>query len=281
VISPSCRRLSRGAARRFPWGVFLAVILLAGCRQLEVRIEIQEANRAYLQQQFDVALVHYLGAQRLDPGLADLDRLIAYCYIGQFEPQNAAPRNQRLADAAIGRLRQYLAKRPDDATARDALVSLYLAADRPKQAIDFYAAELQKHPDDLESAKSIATLYASQGDFPGALHWYREIARIDARNPEAFYIYGVVLYEKVAKAPDADQAANLRLIEEGKAALARATELRPGYFEALVYTNLLIRQQAAREVDETRRDELLAQADDVRARAIASQQARQTAKAKS
>jgi hypothetical protein len=237
-------------------------------------MEIQEANRAYLQQQYDVALAHYVAAQKIDPTFRDLERLIGYCYIGRFEPQNASPANQRLADAAIARHRRYLVERPDDATARDALVSLYLAADRPGQAIGFYAEELKKHPDDLDSAKSIATLYATQGNFPGAMHWYREITRIDAGNPEAFYIYGVVLYEKVAKAPDADQAANLRMIEEGKAALARAVELRPGYFEALVYTNLLIRQQAAREANETRRDELLAQADDYRARAIASDQAR-------
>ena len=37
--SLSCRRPSRGAARRLPFGVCLAVLLLAGCSQLEVRIE--------------------------------------------------------------------------------------------------------------------------------------------------------------------------------------------------------------------------------------------------
>jgi hypothetical protein len=78
----------------------------------------------------------------------------------------------------------------------------------------------------------------------------------------------------VAKSPDALEIINLSAIEDGKKALAQALALRPDYFEALVYTNLLYREQAERESDEARQQELLDRADEYRARAIAIQQAR-------
>ena len=144
-----------------------------------------------------------------------------------------------------------------------------LLADRNAQAIGFFADHLKKHPGDLDAAKSIATLSAKAGDFPGALHWYREITLLDGRNPEAFYIYGVVIYEKVHKRPDVIEAANLTLIEEGKTALGRAIQLRSDYFEALVYLNLLYREQANRlEGDDPRRLELETQAEELRERAM-------------
>ena len=258
----------------FVYGLLATGLLASGCRPLDVRLEIQEGNRAYRQQEYDVALRHYQAAQSIDSSFAELDRMIGYSHIGQFEPEDEKPENQKHAANAIASLRTYLDKRPEDNAARDSLISLYLAANRPLDAIAFFENELKKNPKDLESAKSLATLYAKQGDFPGALRWYREITRIDSKNAEAFYILGVVLYEKVAKTPELDEQANLLTIEEGKSVLARAIALRPNYFEALVYMNLHIRQQANREADEKRKDELMAQADDFRARAMAAQEAR-------
>ena len=166
--------------RIFLCGILLVAMPLVGCRQLGVRMEIQNANRAYAQRRYDVALEHYLAARQIDPSMVDLDRLIGYCYIGRFEPENETKENQQVADQAIESLKRYLVARPDDLIARDTLISLFLAADRNAQAIGFFADHLKKHPGDLDAAKSIATLSAKAGDFPGALHWYREITLLDA-----------------------------------------------------------------------------------------------------
>ncbi len=266
--------------RRASFALFPLAILSAGCRQIDARLEIQEGNRSYQQQRYDEALKHYLAAQSMDNRFADLDRVIGYSYIGLYEPENAQPANQKNAASAIESLKRYLAARPADEAARDTLAAFYLSADRIADAIQFFADHLRQNPKDLDAAKSIATLHAKQGDFEGAMHWYREITVLDARNPEAFYILGVVLYEKVSKNPDADEAVNLRAIEQGKTALARALQLRSDYFEALVYTNLLFREQAERALDETRQQALLDQADVFRNRAVALSQARKTAPGK-
>ncbi|HEY8134205.1 MAG TPA: hypothetical protein VII12_20170, partial [Thermoanaerobaculia bacterium] len=117
---------------------------------------------------------------------------------------------------------------------------------------------------------SIATLYAKQGDFNESLNWYQKITLIDSKNPESFYIYGVVCYEKVAKNPPADDNEKMAIIEKGKAALQRAIELKPDYAEAMAYLNLLWRQQALLDAktDPVKAQADVAQADAIRNKAI-------------
>jgi predicted Zn-dependent protease len=248
-----------------------------GCQQLNARMAIKQANEAYEQERYDAALQHYQAAQKIDSSFVDLDRLIGYSYIGQFKPEDDTPANQQVADKGIAHLRRYLKSRPDDTTAREALINLYLNANRNEQAIGFFKEHLERKPADLDAVKSIATLYAKSGNFAESLRWYQRITLLDSSNPEAFYIYGVVLYEKVAKNPEADQALNLQYIEQGKAALARASSLRKDYFEAIVYTNLLYREQAKREMDPIKQLELMAKADEARNRAVAISRARKAA----
>jgi tetratricopeptide (TPR) repeat protein len=251
----------------------LAALILSvnfvACGKVRARMEIKEGNELYLKEQYGEALKHYLAARSTDSGFAELDRLIGYSYIGMFKPEDESPQNAKVADAAITELQKYLRKRPDDEQAREALVNLFLNANRTSQAIDFFKAYLQTKPADLNSVKSIATLYAKQGDFDESLNWYKKITLIDSRNAESHYIYGVVCYEYVAKNPPEDHAEKLQLIEEGKGALRQAIDLRSDYFEALVYLNLLLRQQAQIELDPEQQQELIRQADEIRNRAMA------------
>ncbi|MGZ5494876.1 MAG: tetratricopeptide repeat protein, partial [Thermoanaerobaculia bacterium] len=159
-------------------------------------------------------------------------------------------------------------KRPDDEIAREALINLYLNANRTTDAINFFREYLQKNPADLAAVRSVAQLYAKQGNFNEALNWYEKITLLDSKNPEAFYIFGVVCYEKVAKNPPADMAERLAIIEKGKAALARSISLKADYFESMAYLNLLYRQQALVETDPVKQQELIAQADVIRNQAV-------------
>ena len=54
-------------------------------------------------------------------------------------------------DAAIMELNKYLKKRPEDRIARDALINMYLNANRTSQAIDYFRNYLAQHPADLEA----------------------------------------------------------------------------------------------------------------------------------
>jgi predicted Zn-dependent protease len=209
----------------------------------------------------------------------ELDRMVGYCYIGLFQPDVKTPENEKIADNAIQNLQSYLRKRPNDTVAREVLINTFLNANRTSQAIEFFRVYLQAHPADLDAVKSIATLYAKEGNFNESLNWYEKIKLLDSKNPEAYYIYGVVCYEKVANNPPADLNERLQIIEKGKAALQQAISLRKDYFEAMAYLNLLLRQQAIVETDPVKQQDLIKQADAIRLRAMEIVKAQKAAKA--
>jgi tetratricopeptide (TPR) repeat protein len=249
--------------------LIVAVSLLTGCAKVEARMEIREGNTAYQKEDYPVALRHYSKARQIDgKTFPDLDRMIGYSHLGMYKPDDKTPANEQIADAAIKELRAYLRKRPDDNIAREALINLYLNANRTTEAINFFRDYLKANPADIEAVRSIATLYAKQGNFNEALNWYEKITLLDSKNPEAFYIFGVVCYEKVAKNPPADPAERLAIIEKGKAALQKSIDLRPEYFESMAYLNLLFRQQALVETDPVKQQDLIRQADEIRNRAV-------------
>lgn len=259
--------------------VALALSLTAvSCSKIKARMEIRQANDLYVQEKYAEALEHYEEARNIDPTFPELDRLIGYSSIGLYEPENKTPDNEKHADRAILELQRYLKKRPSDVSARDALIGVFLNADRIGQAIDFFKGYLRENPADLDAVKSIATLYAKEGDFNESLNWYEKITLLDAKNPEAFYTYGVVCYEKIAKNPPADPAEKLAIVEKGKAALERSLQLKPDYFDSLVYLNLLYRQQANIEIDPEKQLELIARADELRGRAMEIARARKAGK---
>lgn len=236
-----------------------------GCKKIQARMEIKAANEAYQKEDYAGALPHYKAARAIDPSFADLDRLVGYSEIGLYVPDDKTPKNEAHADAAIQELNNYLKKRPEDRIARDALINMYLNANRTSQAIDYFRNYLAGHPADLEAVKSVATLYAKQGDFNESLNWYQKITLLDSKNPEAFYIFGVVCYEKVAKNPPADVAQKMEIINRGKDALQHAIDMKPDYAEALAYLNLLWRQQA---LVDALTDPVKAQADVAQANAL-------------
>lgn len=241
-----------------------------GCvaEKIKARIAIKAANQAYEKEDYKTALDEYTRARTIDPSFADLDRMIGYSEIGLYVPDDKSAGNEKHADAAIAELSRYLKKKPDDRIARDALINMYLNANRTSQAIDYFRSYLQAHPADLEAVKSIATLYSKQGNFNESLNWYEKITLLDAKNPESFYIYGVVCYEKVSKNPPADPAEKLAIIEKGKAALGKAISMKQDYFEAIVYQNLLLRQQALIESDPAKQQDLIRQADAMKNQAV-------------
>lgn len=247
----------------------LSLSLLAGCNKIQARMAIRDANDAYAKEDYKTAREQYERARSIDGrSFPELDRMIGYSLIGMYVPEDKSPDNVKNADAAIVELRKYLRKKPDDLIAREALINLYLNAERITDAINYFKEWLQTHPADLEAVRSIATLYAKQGNFNESLNWYEKITLLDSRNPESYYVYGVVCYEKVAKNPPADMNERLQIIEKGKRALARAVELKKDYFEAMVYLQLLYRQQAPIETDPVKQQALIAEADRIRNQAI-------------
>lgn len=258
----------------------LSLLSSVSCTKVQARMAIKDANDAYLREDYGTALKEYRRAREIDAAsFPELDRMVGYSLIGLYSPEDKSPANVKNADAAVVELRNYLKKKPDDTIAREALINLYLNADRITEAINYFKEWLTTHKNDLSAVRSVAQLYSKQGNFNESLNWYEKITLLDSKNPEAFYTFGVVCYEKVAKNPPADMAERMAIIEKGKRALQRATELRADYFEALVYLSLLHRQQAPLETDPVKQQALVAEADRIRGMAVAINNKRKAAAA--
>jgi tetratricopeptide (TPR) repeat protein len=248
----------------------LSLLSLVSCTKVQARMEIRDANDAYAKEDYATALKHYRRAREIDgKSFPELNRMVGYSLIGLYVPEDKSAANVKNADAAIVELRRYLSQAPDDRIAREALINLYLNAERTTDAINYFQEWLKTHPGDLEAVRSIATLHSKQGNFNESLNWYEKITLLDAKNPEAFYVYGVVCYEKVAKNPPADVNERLQIIAKGQRALEKAIALKKDYFESMVYLSLLYRQQAPLETDPVKQQQLVAQADKIRNDAIA------------
>ena len=248
----------------------LSLLSFVSCTKVQARMAIKDANDAYAKEDYGTALEGYRKAREIDAeSFPELDRMVGYSLIGLYSPEDKSPANVKNADAAVVELRNYLKKKPDDTIAREALINLYLNADRITEAINYFKEWLATHKNDLAAVRSVAQLYSKQGNFNESLNWYEKITLLDAKNPEAFYTFGVVCYEKVAKNPPAEIPARLAIIERGKRALEKAISLKKDYFEAMVYLSLLYRQQAPLETDPAQQQQLVAQADKIRNEAIA------------
>ncbi|MGZ8830788.1 MAG: tetratricopeptide repeat protein, partial [Thermoanaerobaculia bacterium] len=125
----------------------LSLLTVTSCRKVEARMEIREANTAYGKEDYKTALQHYTKARQIDgKSFPELDRMIGYSRVGLYVPDDKSAANEKNADMAAAELRKYLQYRPDDRIAREALINLYLNANRTTEAINYFREWLQSHP---------------------------------------------------------------------------------------------------------------------------------------
>jgi tetratricopeptide (TPR) repeat protein len=92
--------------------------------------------------------------------------------------------------------------------------------------------------------QKLAFLYAQSGRFDDALKWYQRRAQVEPNNAEAYYIIGVICWEKSYKFADIPQDERERVVKAGMAALEKAISINPKYADAFLYMNLLYREKA-------------------------------------
>ena len=108
--------------------------------------------------------------------------------------------------------------------------------------------------------------------YPESKEWCNKAIAIDPNNAEAYYRIAVMDYDDVAErtgiqgenvefmSPEEQETAKAN-IEEGLKNIEKAIEVRPNYFDALEYQNLLWREKAKFETDEDAKADLIRQAD--------------------
>jgi tetratricopeptide (TPR) repeat protein len=123
-------------------------------------------------------------------------------------------------------------------------------------------------PNQPDPLSQLANFYNKRGEFDKAVLAYEEQAKLAPNDPQVYWRLSAFFYEKVQKDYRITPKQKSDYIERGLANADKALGIKQDFVEALTYKNLLLRQQANIEKDPTKQKALLAQADELRNKAI-------------
>jgi tetratricopeptide (TPR) repeat protein len=228
--------------------VILAAIPLSGCgfiTKLRARDALNKGVKAFIDQKYDNAAKLFEESIRLDPQFNVARSYLATTYASQFVPGSPDPKSLEMAN----------------------------------KAIETFESIVQAEPNNTSAMLGIASLYSQLNEGEKAKEWCRKIEAIDPSNAEALYRVAVIDYdfslnktglqgENVEFLTTEDKEAALKDIDEGLDSINRALEIKPDYFDAMEYQNLLWREKAKFEKDKTKKAELIREADLVAQKAL-------------
>jgi tetratricopeptide (TPR) repeat protein len=137
-----------------------------------------------------------------------------------------------------------------------------------EQAIEAYKKPVDLAPSDPLAYRQVANLLNKYGRFDETMEWLGKARDVQATNPEGYYLIAVHYWDKVYRDPDLTTNDKKQFIDLGLAQLDQALAIDNQYIDALIYKNLLLREQAKIEPNAARKAELTAQADELRDLAI-------------
>ncbi|HEY3123312.1 MAG TPA: tetratricopeptide repeat protein [Thermoanaerobaculia bacterium] len=254
------RHRARSFTRRAAAALLLvcAALSSAGCNKIKSKQEIKKGNDFFKAAQYQTALAAYQDALRLDPNEKKLHKNIGLAYMGLYQPGSKHPKDLEYAAKAIEHLKIYSEAFPADRKSREFLVSLYLTTERYDDAIAFYQAMVKENPNDTKAMQSLAQMYFKKGDVEHAVEWLKKRLAVET-TPEAkaevYYFIGVQAWDRSYNFPNIDPVERARIVDEGIDALNKALQIKPDYFEAISYLNLLYREKAKIEVDPAKKQE--------------------------
>ena len=217
----------------------------------EARDNLNKGVKAFTEQKYDEAAQFFGKAVELDPYFEISRMYLAMAYTSQFIPGSTDPRSEEMA---------------------------YKGIETFKQVID--SANDPANPNTRTAMLSIASLYYQLKKYPESKEWCNNVLKIDPQNAEAYYRIAVIDFDdslektgvqgELVELMTPDEKAKTQAgVDEGLTSLTKAIEIRPTYFDAMEYQNLLWREKAKFEKDEKKKVELIREADKVAQKALA------------
>lgn len=176
-------------------------------------------------------------------------------------------------------LQQMIQVDPSDPANYFYLANIYEQnGDYDKAEEQFLKAKEMK-PNDATVYTTLAAFYDRQGEFDKTINALNERAQHEPNNPEAHHVIATYYWNEAYKNFKLKDADKIKYIQAGLAEVDKALALKPDYFEALTYKNLLLRSEALVEKDPAKQQALLKQADQLRDKAQELQKQKQAATA--
>jgi len=185
----------------------------------------------------------------------------------------------------------------NDPTQQEPILQQMIEVDPTDPANYFYLANIYEQNGDYENAEkqflkakemkpnestvytTLAAFYDRQGEFDKTINALNERAQHEPNNPEAHHVIATYYWNEAYKNFKLKDADKIKYIQAGIDEVDKALALKPDYFEALTYKNLLLRLEANVEKDPAKQQALLRQADQLRDKAQELQKQKQAAAA--
>jgi tetratricopeptide (TPR) repeat protein len=163
---------------------------------------------------------------------------------------------------------------PSDPANYFALAKIYQDNGEYEKAEEQYLKAREVKPNDPAVYMQLAGFYNSQGQFDKTMEALNARAQKEPNNPEAYYTIATYYWEKAYRDFTTPEPDKVKYVQAGLDAVDKAIQLKPDYFEALTYKNLLLRVEANLEKNPQKQQQLLKEADQYRdkAQAIRSKQ---------
>jgi tetratricopeptide (TPR) repeat protein len=224
-----------------------------GCGKVKARADLKKGNSYYTQEQYSKALDAYQKGLEADPDATFAWRSAGLSALALYRPGDESPKNVAYANTAIDAFEKYLADYPDDEKVTEYLMSTYVNAKKFDEALAFIDRRIQEKPEEapkLQRAK--INILTQAGRLDQAFQLVNQLQ--GQEKAQALYSIGVSAWDKVFHDPGTlDYESRTRLVDMGLDAIKKALDIKPDYFEAMVYYGLLYRQKAALETDPAKR----------------------------
>jgi len=249
-------------------GALLLALAACGCARLKARDHLNKGVADYRNAQFQVAIMHFKEAVRLDPTLLNARLYLATAYAQQYVPGNDSEDNKQVALQAIDAFQDVVKMDPTNLTAIASIAQMYYQMKNFDKAKEYQQRRLKIEPNNPEPYYWIGVLDWGVA-FPRA-QTLRKDHKLDAPKDPAHPDQLPVIPEKI-RAKLAEE--NGPVVEEGLNALQKSLELKPNDSDSMVYLNLMYRQKAEIDPDDQTRVADLKSAEDWVNKALAARKA--------
>ena len=249
--------------------VTLLMLPAVGCNKVKARIEMKQGNEYYAEEQYKEALAEFQKGLANDPTATFAWRSVGLSALAQFKPGDESPANQELARVATEAFENYLAdpEFADDQKVHDYLLSMYLNTKQFDKALAYIDQQAQKNPakageymttkiNILDQAKRFDEAVKLGMSFEGE------------QASEILYTLSVSAWNKSYNDPSFSLAEREHIVDLGLGAADKALKIKPDYFEAMAYYNLLYREKAKMTTDPAARQAFLDKATEWMQKAI-------------
>ncbi len=241
----------------------VAVLGLGGCDKLKARDQLNRGIQSFKAGQTEAAIENFKQATQLDPNLMMAKLYLGTAYQSSYIPGAPSDENQRMGKQALEVYQEVLAADPNNLDAIDRVGALLnsmaqvpFSVDKLNESKSYWQKHISLSPNDADP-------YYWIGVIDWKLAYNTNMAMRSAYNhiPEN---YKKQVHDDQPMPPqvrDKFAAEQAKTVDEGLAALKKATDLRQDYDDAIAYLSLMDRQKADMSTNPAERDDLLKTAD--------------------